>query len=149
MQKSHEELRAEYKKFVESKSKNFTIYHYNAEDPSGRHLGFQWEFSHREGEIRLADHYDMVALMQIQCDGLNITEQLSRNFALTNHIETDWMDNTQVARKYRDRARSTSVGDIIEYNETGEKYIVAGCGFRKLTPACLNNITVENTDEVI
>ena len=145
MHKSYEEPAAEHS----ACRRTFTIYHCKAEDSEGRHMGFSWEFSHREGDICLADHYDIVAKMSIMCTpDMDLNSILNRNFALTNHIEESWTSGSNVVKMFIPQARSTSVGDIIEDDETGDKYIVAGSGFRKLTGSSLNNITVDNTMEV-
>jgi len=53
-------------------------------------------------------------------------------FRFTNHIEDDWTKNPAVTAIPCKGYRSTSVGDLIENCETGEIFIVAGCGFEPL-----------------
>jgi len=63
------------------------------------------------------------------------TTSMEQAFELTNSIQWPWQENTVRVRflhmeAHADRARSTSVGDIIEND--GEFFMVAGFGFERL-----------------
>jgi len=55
---------------------------------------------------------------------------LNSVFHDTNHIDWEWWENQSVS--WHKEARSTSCGDVIWEENTGEFHIVCGCGFRTL-----------------
>lgn len=78
---------------------------------------------HWEGGYKpIASNYRMVA--EVETDALGMV------FQLTNHIDKEWQENEGV-KAYTDKARSTSVGDLIE-DENGKLWMVAGIGFEEV-----------------
>ena len=69
-------------------------------------------------------HYVEVA--KVQCNTLNEV------YSLTNHIGKDWTTNKEII-SCNAKCRSTSCGDVIVDDKTGEQYMVLGVGFGKLT----------------
>lgn len=61
-------------------------------------------------------------------------ETLDQVYARTNHIDFAWWENEGVTVVGKPEHRSTSVGDEIENVTEGTRFIVAGVGFRGLTP---------------
>ena len=53
-------------------------------------------------------------------------------FEKSNHIADDWTKNKEVTSMSSDRARSTSVGDILADPDSGEYFIVKPAGFEKI-----------------
>jgi hypothetical protein len=51
-------------------------------------------------------------------------------FRLTNHIDYDWTENTEVIACGQNN-RSTSVGDVV-IDGAGKKLLCAGCGWEEL-----------------
>jgi len=70
----------------------------------------------------IVNNYKIVADVETDCIG-NV-------FQLTNHIDHSWQENQEVIA-YTDKARSTSVGDLIE-DENCQLWMVASCGFEKV-----------------
>lgn len=60
------------------------------------------------------------------------TDSLDVVFERTQNLTADGWIARHLGQKYVIRARSTSVGDIIENLDTGEFHMVAGCGFERL-----------------
>ena len=68
------------------------------------------------------------------------TDNLDEAFRLTNHIDSDWSTNEKVATIAK--SRSTSVGDILQFN--GQFWIVANLGFVKIQAKSMkNNMTTK------
>lgn len=70
-----------------------------------------------------------VADVQVDPDK-DVYEKLDICFEKTNHIDRSWTQNENV-RPLVQRARSTSVGDVIE-EPTGKRWIVASMGFTEI-----------------
>ena len=68
------------------------------------------------------DEYSLVATVE--------SDDLERAFYLTNHIESDWMENSDVKPEPGFNHRSSSVGDIFVLN--GKPSIVSRFGFQEL-----------------
>jgi hypothetical protein len=76
-----------------------------------------------------------VAEIEFHVD-LGISNALELCFRRTNHIDDSWItrpknDGTATVMPTVDRARSTSVGDVVKIGE--EHYIVSHMGFKLLT----------------
>jgi hypothetical protein len=63
------------------------------------------------------DSYELVAV--VEC------ENLGEVFEKTNHIDHPWHENEGVTCVKR--SRSTSVGDVVEFD--GKRYLCAACGW--------------------
>jgi len=57
------------------------------------------------------------------------TDDLEEAYKLTNHIDCNWSNNKKV--KTIQRSRSTSMGDVLIYNN--QRYVVAMFGFEKIS----------------
>ena len=68
-------------------------------------------------------HFECVATVE--------TDDLQMAFQLTNNIDQPWHLNTNVKATARVN-RSTSVGDLLQFNE--KFYVVESFGFKELTP---------------
>ena len=66
------------------------------------------------------------------------TDDLDEAFRLTNNITHLWVINKGVKAVEGVQHRSTSVGDLLEWN--GKSYVVESVGFRELTSEELNEI---------
>jgi len=111
--------------------KEYYIYH--SKDPMDMCL----RLSKAPEQIDL-DNYDLVAMVE--------SESLGDTFRITNHIESNWLDNPEVRIAYkRERVRSTSVGDVVvEITDitlgedglgkvkTGKAYMVMGVGWEEV-----------------
>lgn len=89
----------------------FNIYH--AKEPT---FGF--------GEQpKFPEAYDKVAIVE--------AESMKDTFRITNHIDEPWTDNPEVVKMYKERVRSTSVGDVVE-DADGDFYLCANVGWEKM-----------------
>lgn len=65
----------------------------------------------------------------------DVEAPLGQVFALTNHIDRPWTSNPQVVWHTTAAAvRSTSVGDVIVSQESGQAWLVMPIGLRELAP---------------
>ena len=69
------------------------------------------------------------------------TDSLEYAYVMTNHIDHDWLSNRCVT-PHVDRARSTSMGDIMQMEDT--YFVVQDIGFRKLRPDEIEGINFKN-----
>jgi len=83
-----------------TKTMKFTVYH--AKQPT---FGFGEQPAFPEA-------YDKIAI--VEC------EDVDDVFRATNHIDHDWRMNPEVIESFKDKVRSTSVGDVVE-DEVGNK----------------------------
>ena len=66
------------------------------------------------------------------------TDDLDEAFRLTNNIMHLWVINNGVKAVEGVQHRSTSVGDLLEWND--KSYVVESVGFRELTSKEINEI---------
>ena len=90
------------------------------------------------------EDYDFIARVE--------AEELEDVFALTNHIEWNWMDNSGVFPIVKE-ARSTSVGDVVKDLRTGEYFLCERIGWKKfrfpeLTREELEKVTEKILEEI-
>jgi hypothetical protein len=71
------------------------------------------------------DEYDIVADMEVT--------DLEDAFRASNHIDSNWLENPEVAFTEATEARSSSVGDIFSDPDTGKYWLVANLGFEDIT----------------
>lgn len=64
----------------------------------------------------------------------DVEAPLERVFALTNHIDHLWTDNPEVVWHTAAPVRSTSVGDVILSQESGQAWLVMPAGLQELAP---------------
>ena len=92
-----------------------TVYH----NPNFIELTFKQDIA-----VRVKEHLDILQeVAEVDTDDLN------EAFKLTNHIDSDWMDNYEVT-PVNGNHRSTSVGDCME--KDGQLYVVAPVGFEEV-----------------
>lgn len=76
-------------------------------------------------ELYKNELFSHIATLELEED--NIGKILNLSYQLTNHIDDDWTKNKEVIQLNTKQARSSSVGDIFEYND--KYYIVNNIGF--------------------
>ena len=105
--------------------KKVTVYHLDREGFSNSHMVVNEDKRVAFAKKELNDGgYDAVISYLTSTD-----DALNDAYRQTNSIEYYWGDNFgEVDEKFR----STSVCDIIEVDDI--KYMVAGCGFKRITP---------------
>lgn len=105
---------------------------------------------------RIAFRVDREALAEIFSDeakwrdlGLSLElvaevegDDLERAFSATNHIDSDWSENPDVAVKTTNPRRSTSVGDLVVRD--GVTFVVDKFGFSEIQRAAPAELEVEN-----
>jgi hypothetical protein len=64
----------------------------------------------------------------------DVVAPLGRVFALTNHIDRPWTENPEVIWHTAAPVRSTSVGDVIISQESGQAWLVMPFGLQELAP---------------
>jgi hypothetical protein len=64
----------------------------------------------------------------------DVVAPLGQVFALTNHIDHSWTDNPEVVWHTAAPVRSTSVGDVILSEESGQAWLVMPAGLQELAP---------------
>jgi hypothetical protein len=62
----------------------------------------------------------------------DVEASLWQVFALTNHIDHSWTDNPEVVWHTAAPVRSTSVGDVIASQESGQAWLVMPFGLQEL-----------------
>ena len=62
----------------------------------------------------------------------DVEAPLGQVFALTNHIDHPWTDNPEVVWHTAAPVRSTSVGDVIVSQESGQAWLVMPFGLQEL-----------------
>jgi hypothetical protein len=62
----------------------------------------------------------------------DVEAALGKVFALTNHIDHSWTDNPEVVWHIAAPVRSTSVGDVIVSQESGQAWLVMPFGLQEL-----------------
>lgn len=89
---------------------------FGEDDKVRKAVGFAW----------MAGEYTEVAKV--------MTDNLERAFESTQHINENWLDSGIVYEKLVEKARSTSVGDVLKVSRGNysDYYIVAGMGFTKV-----------------
>ena len=68
--------------------------------------------------------YEKVAI--VEC------EDIEDVFRATNHIDHDWRMNPEVIESFKDKVRSTSVGDVVE-DEDGNKLYCDRIGWAEVS----------------
>lgn len=68
------------------------------------------------------EEYELVAVVD--------TDDVETAFRCTNHIDYSWWENVNV--ELVKQSRSTSVGDVIIKEETGEVFVCASYGWDKI-----------------
>ena len=64
----------------------------------------------------------------------DVEAPLARVFALTNHIDYSWTTNPEVVwSSTAEKVRSTSVGDVIVSQKSGQTWLVMSCGLQELS----------------
>jgi hypothetical protein len=83
-------------------------------------------FGNAESALAAWEAGDYTHVADVYC------ESKEHAYRQTNHIESDWQDNSDVIATdaARDGAKSTSVGDVLVM-ENGDRYVVASFGFEK------------------
>ncbi len=56
-------------------------------------------------EFKFPDDYDKVAIVNAKNN--------DDAFMITNHIDSDWTKNSEVIQLFKQKCRSTSVGDVV------------------------------------
>ena len=79
----------------------------------------------KEAVIKSLLHGEYIVVAVVDTDSKDVA------YEKTNHITSDWRENESVTAIPGVRARSTSVGDIME-TESGEIYVVSHVGFTPL-----------------
>ena len=65
----------------------------------------------------------------------DVEAPLEQVFALTNHIDHPWTSNPEVVwHSTAEAVRSTSVGDVIVSQESGQAWLVLSTGLQELAP---------------
>jgi hypothetical protein len=64
----------------------------------------------------------------------DVEAPLVQVFALTNHIDRPWTENPEVVWHTTAPVRSTSVGDVIVSQESGQAWLVMPFGLQELAP---------------
>jgi hypothetical protein len=96
---------------------NFTVYHTKSWALNSLlHCGIGGFRPHRA---------DYKTVATVECDSLGEV------FQLTNHIDHSWTENEGVFA-LMERVRSTSVGDVVMENESGNLFVCAGCGWEQV-----------------
>jgi hypothetical protein len=72
---------------------------------------------------KFPEEYTKVSLVE--------ADSVADTFRITNHIDSDWRMNDEVIESYKDRVRSTSIGDIVE-DEDDDFYLCASVGWEKM-----------------
>ena len=105
--------------------KNFTVYQADWEKVINGSAGRR---SPSFGDARFPSEF--VAVARVEC------EELGETFQLTNSIDDYWWRNAGVEKLgTAEGYRSTSVGDVVVDDATGEAFAVRGCGFSSLGKA--------------
>jgi hypothetical protein len=65
----------------------------------------------------------------------DVEAPIGQVFALTNHIDHSWTENPEVVWHTTAPVRSTSVGDVIVSQESGQAWLVMPFGLQELTAA--------------
>ena len=124
-------------------SNTITIYHFKnlTKDESARLNGPDGSWDSEPRFSRYADITTgrgritgqiMKALVEGEYSKVAVVEgDLDDAYADTQHINENWKLNANVTALPGNH-RSTSVGDILEDNRTGEMYVVASIGFTKM-----------------
>jgi hypothetical protein len=83
-------------------------------------------FGSAEAALAAWEAGDYTHVADVYCEGKEWA------YRQTNHIESNWQDNSDVMATdaARDGAKSTSVGDVLVM-ENGDRYVVASFGFEK------------------
>jgi hypothetical protein len=72
---------------------------------------------------KFPEEYENVALIG--------ADSIDDVFRITNHIDSDWRMNPEVFESFKDRVRSTSVGDVV-VDEEGTSFYCAPVGWTKI-----------------
>ena len=70
---------------------------------------------------KFPEAYEKVAIIE--------ADSVDDAFRLTNHIDSDWRTNPEVVESFKDRVRSTSVGDVVVDGD--KKYYCEPVGWKE------------------
>lgn len=77
--------------------------------------------------VKSLEGFEMIA--RVKLPDTDKDAALERAFELTNHIHQNWTLNKEIVKAYKEKNRSTSVGDLIECK--GIVYQVGPFGFHE------------------
>jgi hypothetical protein len=92
----------------------------------------RYTFALNEGQIPIIHFDELLLVAKLHLNDIEEDEILDTAYSLTQTREKDWYNNPKVELLVAGDQRSTSVGDVFEYN--GKFWMISPLGFTEIHP---------------